>query len=107
VDKAIVMGSVMDGTPLKAAAEAHYKAIGSIDANGVTSAADFEAVNAVLGCTVAFVPTSKVMDVYNALAPVVNPAVPTKLVSTVNPADANAAAKALYEFKDGVKVGQR
>merc|ERR1712008_18739 len=42
VDKAIVMGSAMDGNLLKAAAEAHHKAIGSIDGQGVTSAADFE-----------------------------------------------------------------
>merc|ERR1712086_156355 len=49
VDKAIVMGSAMDGNLLKAAAEAHHKAIGSIDGQGVTSAADFEAVNAALG----------------------------------------------------------
>merc|ERR1711972_498757 len=37
VDKAIVMGSAMDGNLLKAAAEAHHKAIGSVDAKGVTS----------------------------------------------------------------------
>merc|ERR1712179_308065 len=49
VDKAIVMGSAMDGNLLKAAAEAHHKAIGSIDGNGLTSAADYEAVNAALG----------------------------------------------------------
>merc|ERR1712151_1242758 len=49
IDKAIVMGSAMDGNALKAAAEAHHKAIGSIDAKGVTSAADYEAVNAALG----------------------------------------------------------
>merc|ERR1711868_317457 len=48
VDKAIVMGSAMDGNLLKAAAEAHHKAIGSVDGKGVTSAAD-EAVNAALG----------------------------------------------------------
>merc|ERR1711956_164429 len=74
VDKAIVMGSAMDGNLLKAAAEAHHKAIGSIDAKGVTSAADYEAVNAALGRAVASVPTSKVMDVYNAFASVTNPA---------------------------------
>merc|ERR1711988_1668505 len=107
VDKAIVMGSAMDGNLLKAAAEAHHKAIGSIDANGVTSAADYEAVNAALGRVVASVPTSKVMDVYNAFAALVNPAVPNKLFSTVNALDANAAAKAFYEFKDVVKAAQR
>jgi len=107
VDKAIVMGSAMDGNLLKAAAEAHHKAIGSIDGNGVTSAADFEAVNAALGRVVASVPASKVMDVYNAFAAVVNPAIPNKMFSMVNPLDANAAAKAFYEFKDVVKAAQR
>jgi len=107
VDKAIVMGSAMDGNLLKAAAEAHHKAIGSIDAKGVTSAADYEAVNAALGRAVASVPTSKVMDVYNAFASVVDPSIPNKLFSTVNAADANAAAKAFYEFKDVVKAAQR
>merc|ERR1712083_373519 len=107
VDKAIVMGAAADGNALKAAAEAHHKAIGSIDAKGVTSAADYEAVNAALGRVVASVPTSKVMDVYNAFAKITNPAVPNKLFSTVNALDANVAAKAFYEFKDVVKAAQR
>jgi hypothetical protein len=107
IDKAIVMGSAMDGNLLKAAAEAHHKAIGSVDANGLTSAADYEAVNAALGRAVASVPTSKVMDVYNAFSGLVNPAVPSKLFSSVNALDANAAAKAFYEFKDVVKAAQR
>merc|ERR1711904_520794 len=96
-----------DGNLLKAAAEAHHKAIGSIDAKGVTSAADYEAVNAALGRAIASVPTSKVMDVYNAFSGLVNPAVPNKLFSSVNALDANAAAKAFYEFKDVVKAAQR
>jgi len=107
VDKAIVMGSAMDGNLLKAAAEAHHKAIGSIDANGLTSAADYEAVNAALGRVIASVPTSKVMDVYNSFAALVNPAVPNKMFSAVNALDANAAAKAFYTFKDVVKASQR
>merc|ERR1712014_40960 len=106
VDKAIVMGSAMDGNLLKAAAEAHHKAIGSIDSNGVTSAADYEAVNAALGRVVASVPTSKVMDVYNSFAAIVNPAIPNKMFSMVSPLDANAAAKAFYEFKDAVRAAQ-
>merc|ERR1711988_1756526 len=103
VDKTIVMGSAMDGNLLKAAAEAHHKAIGSIDGKGVTSAADYEAVNAALGKVIASVPQSKVMDVYNAFAKVVPGTVPNKLFSMVNPLDAQAAAKAFYEFKDVVK----
>merc|ERR1712107_453578 len=107
VDKMIVMCASMDGKLLKEAAEAHHKAIGSIDGKGVTSAADYEAVNAALGRVVASVPTSKVMDVYNAFAAVVNPVIPNKMFSMVNPLDANAAAKAFYEFKDVVKAAQR
>merc|ERR1711937_512547 len=107
IDKAIAMGSAMDGNLLKAAAEAHHKAIGSIDANGVTSAADYEAVNAALGRVVASVPTATVMDVYNAWAGIISPSVPNKLFSGVNPLEANAAAKAFYEFKDVVKAAQR
>jgi len=107
IDKAIVMGSAMDGNLLKAAAEAHHKAIGSIDDKGVTSAADYEAINAALGRAIASVPTSKVMDVYNAFSGLVKADVPNKLFSTVNPLDANAAAKAFYQFKDVVKAAQR
>merc|ERR1712151_450660 len=76
IDKTIVMGSNMDGNILKAAAEAHHKAIGSIDAKGVTSQADYEAVNAALGKAIASVPKSQVMDVYNAFAKVVPVAEP-------------------------------
>merc|ERR1711971_1012588 len=106
VDKTIVMGAAMDGNALKAGAEAHHKAIGSIDGSGVTSASDFEAINNALGHMVASVPTSKVMDVYNAWAGIISPSVPNKLFASVNPLDANAAAKAFYEFKDVVKAAQ-
>merc|ERR1712151_1098567 len=71
VDKMIVMGAAMDGAALQEAAKAHVKAIDGMDAKGVLSQADFEAVNAGLGKAVASVPTSKVMDVYNAMAKVI------------------------------------
>merc|ERR1712186_112330 len=71
VDKMIVMGSAMDGAALKEAAQAHVKAIDGVDAKGVLSQGDFEAINAGLGKAIASVPTSKVMDVYNAMAGVV------------------------------------
>merc|ERR1711904_539918 len=93
IDKAIVMGSAMDGNLLKAAAEAHHKAIGSIDDKGVTSAADYEAVNAALGKVIASVPQSQVMDVYNSFAKIVAPQVPNMMFNMVNPLDAQAAAK--------------
>merc|ERR1712232_993722 len=107
VDKAIVMGAAMDPAALKAGVLAHHKAIGSIDAKGVTSAADFEAINAALGHMIASVPTSKTMDVYNAFSGIVGKDVPTYLMSTVTAADAQKAYSALMEFKDVVKAAQR
>merc|ERR1711862_98987 len=107
LDKAFIMGSAADGNALKAAAEAHHKAIGSIDVKGVTSLADYEAVTAALGRVFASVPSSKVMDVYNAFAGIVNPSIPNKLFSLVDPISANVAAKAFYEFKDVVKASSR
>merc|ERR1712115_448475 len=107
IDKALVMGASMDGALLKAGAEAHHKAIGSSDAKLVTSLGDFEAVNAALGKMIASVPTSQVMDVYNAFGKIVGPVVPNYLYSSVNPGDAQAAYAALLSFKDVVKAAQR
>merc|ERR1711972_626219 len=107
VDKMIVMGSAMDGAALKEAAQAHVKAIDGVDAKGVLSRGDFEAINAGLGKAIASVPTSKVMDVYNAMAGVVGSSpVPNYLYSQVKPQDAQAAYNALLEFKDVVKAAR-
>merc|ERR1719222_1232584 len=67
VDKMIVMGGAMDGAALKAGGMAHHKAIGSIDGKGVTSLADYEAINAAIGHMVASAGEQKTMDVYNAI----------------------------------------
>ena len=89
---------------MKAAAEAHHKAIGSISGpNGVTSRADWDAVNAALGRVVASVPKAKVMDVYNAVKDITDPAVPPYMKSLVNGADAEKAYKGFLEFKDVVE----
>eukprot|EP00438_Fugacium_kawagutii_P008660 Skav215561 [mRNA] locus=scaffold1793:40612:41583:- [translate_table: standard] len=62
----IEMGAAADPKLLKEAAEAHHKAIGSISGpNGVTSRADWDAVNAALGRVVASVPKAKVMAVFD------------------------------------------
>merc|ERR1711978_451154 len=106
VDKMIVMGSAMDGAALKEAAAAHVKAIEGMDSKGVLTEADFAAINAGLGKAIASVPTSKVMDVYNAFAKVVPGTVPNFLYSTVNPNDAQAAYRGLLEFKDVVKAAR-
>merc|ERR1712206_31645 len=88
---------------LKAGVLAHHKAIGSVDGKGVTSAADFEAINAALGHMIASVPTSKTMDVYNAFSAIVPKDVPSYLMGTVKADDAQKAYSALMEFKDVVK----
>jgi len=106
IDKALVMGAAMDGGALKEAAQAHVRAIGSMDAKGVTTQADFEAINAGLGKAIASVPTSAVMDVFNAFGRIVSPEVPKALMSSVNAGDASAAYTALMEFKDVVKAAR-
>lgn len=107
IDKMIVMGAKVDGNALKAAAEAHHKAIESIDANGVTSLADYTAVNAALGRVIASVPKNTVMDVYNAFAGLVDSSIPNNMFQSVNALDALAASKAFYTFKDVVASSQR
>jgi len=107
IDKAIVMGAAMNGGALKEAANAHVKAIGSMDAKGVTTEADLAAISAGLGKAIASVPTSTVMDVYNAFSGITSPEVPKYLMSSVKAGDAEAAYKALMEFKDVVKAAQR
>merc|ERR1711985_90873 len=100
------LGSKMGPKELKLGAEAHHKAIMSMDANGVTSLEDFTAVNAAIGRMIASAPSARVMDTYNAFASIVKPEVPSKLMSGVSSADASAAYKALLEFKDVVKTAQ-
>merc|ERR1712050_577721 len=53
IDKMIVMGSKMDGASLKEAAMAHAKAIENMDAKGLLTQADFEAINTGLGKAIA------------------------------------------------------
>merc|ERR1712124_27544 len=81
--------------------------LGSMDAKGVTTQADFAAINAGLGKAIASVPTSKVMDVYNAFGKVMSPDVPNYLMRTVNAGDARAAYNGLMEFKNVVKAASR
>merc|ERR1712070_458321 len=107
VDKMIVMGASMDGKLLKEAAEAHHKAIGSVDAKGVTSAADYEAVNAALGKLIASVPQSQVMDVYNSFAKILGSGVvANNMFQFSKGADAIGAYSAFLNFKDVVKAAQ-
>merc|ERR1712050_640108 len=106
IDKALVMGAAMDGAALKEAALAHVKAIDDIDAKGLTTEADFAAIAAGLGKAIASVPTSKVMDVYNAFGKIVPGTVPNYLYASVSANDTQAAYKGLLEFKDVVKAAR-
>merc|ERR1712157_452528 len=92
IDKMIVLGAQADPKALKAAVDAHHKAVGSISGpNGVTSKADWEAVNAALGRVFASVPESMVMDVYNSVSAITDANAPAYLKSLVNGADAEKA----------------
>merc|ERR1712217_739246 len=107
IDKMIVLGSQADPKLLKAAADAHHKAIGSISGpTGMTSKADWEAVNAALGRVIASVPESTVMDVYNSVSAITDSGVPAYMKSLVNGADAEKAYSAFLAFKDVVKRNQ-
>merc|ERR1712232_1465613 len=107
IDAMIVMGAQADPKLLKAAADAHHAAIGKVSgANGVTTAADWDAVNAALGRVVASVPESTVMDVYNSVASITDLGVPAYMKSLVVGADAEKAYSAFLDFKDVVKKNQ-
>merc|ERR1719396_290861 len=106
IDKALVMGASMDGKLLKEAAEAHHKAINSMDAKLVTTEADYTGVNVALAKLIASVPTSQVLDVFNAFKSVIPGNVPNNLLREFNFADAQAAFTAFWQFKDAVKAAQ-
>merc|ERR1712188_100847 len=106
VDKALLMGYAMDGGALKEAAQAHVKAIGGMDAKGVATKADFQAILAGLGKVVASTTDVKVKNVYDAFNTVVDQRVPDYLMSSVKAADAIAAYKGFVEFKDVVKAAR-
>jgi len=106
IDKLIVMGAAADGKALSAATAAHHEAIKHIDAKGVPTLADYEAINSALGHVIASVPKNTVMDAYNAFAGLVDSSVPNNMFNSVNALDAYAAAKAFYEFKDIVAAAQ-
>merc|ERR1719223_2632925 len=83
------------------AAMAHAKAIQNMDAKGVLTQADFEAINTGLGKAIASAGTAATMDVYNEMAKLAGSSpVPNYLFSKVNPQDAMAAYNGHVEFKD-------
>jgi hypothetical protein len=102
----LAMGAAMDSAALKKGVMAHVKAIGSVDEKGVTSLADYEAINAAIGHMVASVPAWKTLDVYGAFAPYFPKEGQDYLVSQYG-SEAEKAYKAFLEFKDVVKASQR
>ena len=108
INKALVMGASIDSAALKAGVLAHSNAIGHVDSKGMIPLADYEAINAAIGHMIASVPKNQVVDVYNAFAPVAKKdVVGAYMKSLVNAADAEAAYKAFWEFKDVVAAAQR
>jgi len=107
IDKMIVMGATMDGKLLREAAMAHHNALNSMDSKLVTDADSYQKVNAALGKVIASVPSSQVMDVFNAVGKITSSSVPNKLFSMSAPSEATAAYDALIQFKDVVKAAQR
>ena len=66
------------------------------------------AINSGIGHMISSVPASKTMDVYNAFAKFnLGSDVGPYMMSKVNAEDAQAAYKALMDFKDVVKASQR
>ncbi|CAE8604945.1 unnamed protein product [Polarella glacialis] len=108
INKALVMGASMDSAALKKGVLAHANAIGHVDSKGMIGLDDYQYINAAIGHMVASVPKSQVIDVYNAFADVVKKEeVGAYMKSLVNSADAEAAYKAFWEFKDVVAAAQR
>merc|ERR1711994_534795 len=60
---------------------AAMKAVDSMDSKLVTDAESYQAVNAALGKVIASVPSSQVMDVYNAVGKITGSSVPNNLFS--------------------------
>jgi len=106
IDKVLVMASAMDGKALQTAVEAHHKAISSMDGKGVTSLADYTAINDALGRVVAGVPEKLTKDVFYAFADISPKTLPEYIFKTVDGPAAYKAAGAFFEFKDTIKAAR-
>jgi len=104
IKKALDQGAAMDPAFIKEGALAHAKAIGNVDAKGVLPLEDFVAINSALGHMIKSSGTSATMGTYDAFKGLVADNIPSYLMSTVNPSDAQAAYTALLSFKDVVKA---
>jgi len=106
IDKVLVMASAMDGKALQTAVEAHHKAISSMDGKGVTSLADYTAINDALGRVIAGVPEKLTKDVFYAFADISPKTLPEYIFKTVDGPAAYKAAGAFFEFKDTIKAAR-
>jgi len=108
VDTMIMMGSKMDWAALQEAARAHANAIEGMDAKGVLTTGDFEAILSGLGKAISSVPEKTVMNVYNQMGQLAGDGtgIPQYIYSMQNPTDALAAYLSLMDFKDTVKAAQ-
>jgi len=104
IQKTLEMGAAMDGAAVKAGVKAHSEAIGAMDKDLVTTGNAFKKINSALGHMIASAGEAKTMAVYDAWKDVVPAEIPAYLKSTVNGKDAEAAYKALLDFKDVVKA---
>jgi len=107
VDKALTMGYNMDSKLLQEAGAAHHKAITSIDATGVTTMADYAALNAATAKLIASAPQAMTIDVFNAFAKLTGKDIPNNMFSLVNAGDAVKAYDAFWQFKDVVSQASR
>merc|ERR1711934_825376 len=106
IDKVLVMASAMDGKALQTAVEAHHKAISSMDGKGVTSLADYTAINDALGRVIAGVPEKLTKDVFYAFADISPKTLPEYIFKTVDGPAAYKAAGVFFEFKDTIKAAR-
>merc|ERR1719293_323936 len=104
INAMLKMGVAMDPAPLKAGVLAHSTAISHVDSKLVVPLSAFTAINAAIGHMIKSAGNSKTMDVYNAIAKFnLGKDVGPYMMSKVSQGDAEAAYKALLEFKDVVK----
>jgi len=104
VKYALDQGALMDPAYVKEGALAHAKAINDVDGAGVLPLEDFVAINSALGHMIKSSGTSATMNTYNAFKGLVDPSIPSYLMSTVKAFDAENAYTALMTFKDVVKA---
>merc|ERR1711992_194189 len=103
IKAALDQGAKMDPFYLQEGALAHAKAIGAVDAKGVLPVKDLVAVNSAIGHMIQSSGEGATMNTFNAFKGLVPDNIPSYLMSTVNPGDAQAAYSALLKFKDVVK----